>query len=131
MKMDMVTIFSRKNHEIPNCSDKNQREGVRGVLKIYFLKAMTLHSNQIKSINQSMKNSNQIRKELAILINEKKKSCKNEKEINQSVNDARKEINLKYGKGWRDRRSYQSYDDWWNGKNLDGSFAYNGVTDDF
>lgn len=25
----------------------------------------------------------------------------------------------------------RSYDDWWNECNLDGSFAYNGVTDDF
>jgi hypothetical protein len=26
---------------------------------------------------------------------------------------------------------YQTYDDWWSESNLDGSFAYNGVTDDF
>ena len=26
---------------------------------------------------------------------------------------------------------YQTYDDWWGESNLDGSFAYNGVTDDF
>jgi hypothetical protein len=25
----------------------------------------------------------------------------------------------------------ESYNDWWNESNLDGSFAYNGVTDDF
>lgn len=25
----------------------------------------------------------------------------------------------------------QSYDEWWQEKNMDGSFAYNGVTDDF
>jgi hypothetical protein len=25
----------------------------------------------------------------------------------------------------------KSYDEWWQEKNLDGSFAYNGVTDDF
>jgi hypothetical protein len=25
----------------------------------------------------------------------------------------------------------ESYDDWWNECNLDGSFSYNGVTDDF
>jgi hypothetical protein len=25
----------------------------------------------------------------------------------------------------------ETYDEWWNRKNLDGSFAYNGVTKDF
>jgi hypothetical protein len=25
----------------------------------------------------------------------------------------------------------ETYDEWWSRKNLDGSFAYNGVTDDF
>lgn len=28
-------------------------------------------------------------------------------------------------------RSSSSYDEWWEQNNLDGSFAYNGVTDDF
>lgn len=26
---------------------------------------------------------------------------------------------------------HQTYEDWWNECNLDGTFAYNGVTDDF
>lgn len=42
-----------------------------------------------------------IRKELAILIQEKHKTCTTEKEKNKAVDDARQEINLKYGKEWR------------------------------
>jgi hypothetical protein len=74
-----------------------------------------------------------IRRELAILIEEKKKSCTTEKEENHAINMARKEINLKYGKDWRDKYNSdnQSYDKWWGECNMDGSFAYNGVTDDF
>lgn len=76
-----------------------------------------------------------IRKELAILIESKKNGTTDQKEINIAVETARQEINAKYGKGWRE--SYpsgnrpKSYDEEWNEKNLDGSFAYNGVTDDF
>lgn len=44
-----------------------------------------------------------IRKELAILIKEKKKGCTTEKEINRAIDKARQEINLKYGKGWREQ----------------------------
>lgn len=29
------------------------------------------------------------------------------------------------------RRERDGYSEWWNARNLDGSFAYNGVTDDF
>lgn len=47
------------------------------------------------------KSTKSIRKELAILIKEKHKSCKTEKERNIAVNDAREFINKKYGKGWR------------------------------
>jgi hypothetical protein len=43
----------------------------------------------------------QIRKELAILIKEKKKQCTTEAQINKAVNDARQEINQKYGNDWR------------------------------
>lgn len=31
----------------------------------------------------------------------------------------------------KQRRKRDSYDEWWQERNLDGSFAYNGVTDDF
>jgi hypothetical protein len=49
------------------------------------------------------KGTKAIRKELAILIKEKHKSCTTEKEENKAVGDARQEINLKYGKGWREQ----------------------------
>jgi len=76
-----------------------------------------------------------IRKELAILIESKKNGTLVQKEINIAVESARQEINAKYGKGWRE--SYpsgekpKSFDEDWNEKNLDGTFAYNGVTEDF
>ncbi len=44
-----------------------------------------------------------IRKELAILITKKHESCTTEKEKNKAVEDARHEINVKYGKGWREQ----------------------------
>jgi hypothetical protein len=43
-----------------------------------------------------------IRKELAILITEKQSHCTTQAEKNKAVTDARAEINLKYGKGWRE-----------------------------
>lgn len=49
-----------------------------------------------------MKSVNQIRQELAILIKEKNKLCTTDKEKNKAVDTARQEINLKYGKGWRE-----------------------------
>ena len=75
----------------------------------------------------------QIRRELAILINTKKETCKTPKEENLAVETARQEINIKYGNNWRERfdNSFHSYDEWWSEKNLDGSFAYNNATDDF
>jgi hypothetical protein len=45
----------------------------------------------------------QIRKELDELMKEKKKGLTSSKEINLAVNRARFEINLKYGKNWRER----------------------------
>lgn len=48
------------------------------------------------------KSTKEIRKELAILIKEKLKLCTTEKEENVAVGTARQEINLKYGKGWRE-----------------------------
>lgn len=43
----------------------------------------------------------QISKELDLLVAEKKKGLTSEKEINLALNRARYEINLKYGKNWR------------------------------
>ena len=42
-----------------------------------------------------------IRKELKKLILKKKKDCVTEKQVNQAVNEARAEINAKYGNSWR------------------------------
>jgi hypothetical protein len=36
-----------------------------------------------------------------------------------------------FKKGTPQKNKKQSYDEWWQEKNMDGSFAYNGVTDDF
>ena len=49
-----------------------------------------------------LKGTKAIRKELAILIKEMKKESPNENE-NIIVNRARQQINLKYGKGWREQ----------------------------
>lgn len=48
------------------------------------------------------KTTAEIRKELKKLIDSKKRSCHTEQQKNDAVNLARKEINDKYGKGWRD-----------------------------
>lgn len=42
-----------------------------------------------------------IRKELAILIKSKQETCTTEQQKNAAVDQARHEINLKYGSGWR------------------------------
>ena len=42
-----------------------------------------------------------IRKELALLIQEKQKTCTTDKQKNHAVNLARQEINAKYGHDWR------------------------------
>jgi len=44
---------------------------------------------------------NAIRKELKKLILFKQKDCVTEKQKNNAVNEARSEINLKYGHEWR------------------------------
>jgi len=79
---------------------------------------------QVKKLNVK-----EIRKEKAILIDKlKKENHKN------PYPEAGKIINEKYGKGWAEKyqpkQSY-GYDEWWQEKNMDGSFAYNGVTEDF
>ncbi len=55
------------------------------------------------------KSTKAIRKELAILIKEKHKSCLTDKDRNRAVEDARQEINIKYGKGWRERDMFKPY----------------------
>lgn len=42
-----------------------------------------------------------IKKELAILIHERFKTCNTEKEKNRIVNECRQEMNVKYGYDWR------------------------------
>ena len=49
------------------------------------------------------KSTRAIRKELAILIKEKQKTCTTQKEKNIAVNDARQAMNEKYGHGWREQ----------------------------
>lgn len=88
-------------------------------------------------------NPKKIRKEIAIRIKELIAQGVN---ANKALDDARHEANVKYGKDWREsmlnttiypnkpgkrKRKRRNYSDIWNEKNLDGSFAYNGVTDDF
>jgi len=53
------------------------------------------------------KSTKEIRKELAILINKNKKLCISKKEESLSVDKARKQINIKYGKGWREKDDYK------------------------
>jgi hypothetical protein len=48
------------------------------------------------------KTTKQIRSELKRLIQKKKSLCTTEAEKNNAVNEARREINLKYGSGWRE-----------------------------
>jgi hypothetical protein len=47
-----------------------------------------------------------ISKELRLLIAEKQADCKSEKEMNKAINDAREDINKKYGKDWRDLKEH-------------------------
>lgn len=49
-----------------------------------------------------MKSTKEIRKELAILVKKKQAACTTEKERNKALEEARQEINKKYGKGWRE-----------------------------
>jgi hypothetical protein len=50
-----------------------------------------------------------IRKELALLIKEKQANCKTEKEKNKALNEARQQINAKYGKDWRESSKDYNY----------------------
>ena len=61
------------------------------------------HRMEPRDTEKYSKSTRAIRKELAILIKEKQKSLISEKELNKAVNDARQEINQKYGKGWREQ----------------------------
>lgn len=47
-----------------------------------------------------------ISKELRLLIVEKQSKSITEKELNRDINDAREEINKKYGKDWRDLKKH-------------------------
>lgn len=48
-----------------------------------------------------MKTTSQIRRELKKLIAKKQKKCITDKQKNNAVNEARREINQKYGHAWR------------------------------
>ena len=61
---------------------------------------------------QAEKNIRAVRKELAILI-KKKKRDNPDANVNVLVDEARKEINLKYGKGWRERGFVSNDPDQW------------------
>ncbi len=55
-----------------------------------------------------MPSTKEIRKELAILIKKKINSPEYVSE-SKAVNDARQEINIKYGKGWREQDMFKPY----------------------
>lgn len=61
---------------------------------------------------QAEKNIRVVRKELAILIQDKIANNPNTNK-NVLVDEARREINLKYGKGWRERGLIANDDDQW------------------
>lgn len=56
---------------------------------------------------KAQKNIAKVRKELALLF--KQKESEGDK---QALNNARKEINLKYGKGWRERGLVSNGEQW-------------------
>lgn len=60
-------------------------------------------SREPRNKEKYAKSTSAIRKELAILIQEKHKTCDTEKLRNKAIEDARQEMNLKYGKGWREQ----------------------------
>lgn len=73
-------------------------------------------------------NPKKIRKEIAIRTKALIAAGVN---ADKALNDARAEANKKYGHGWRETGKGGGYSEWWNECNTDGTFAYNGVTDDF
>lgn len=56
-----------------------------------------------RNCDKYTKSTREIRRELAILIKSKQEDCKTQSERNKAINDARYEINKKYGKGWREQ----------------------------
>ncbi len=64
-------------------------------------------SNKKTGIMTEQKTTRQIRKELAILIKEKLKTCSTQKEKNIAVEESRREMNAKYGHGWRMRDLFE------------------------
>ena len=60
-------------------------------------------SREPRNKEKYAKSTSAIRRELAILIQEKQKTCETDKLKNKAVDDARQEMNIKYGKGWREQ----------------------------
>ena len=73
---------------------------------------------QHEPISPSERKIKAVRKELAILIQEKQKAVDTKAQKNNAVEEARKEINLKYGKGWRERGLVSNDDDQWSEEDL-------------
>lgn len=71
-------------------------------------------------------NSKTISKELKSLIKEKQSHCTTEAQKNHAVNQARAEINSKYGHGWRDTYDDSKGGSSWYSKNKSGqSYDFN------
>jgi hypothetical protein len=68
-------------------------------------------------------------------INNPKPTTKNKNawyaEVSEAAQGEFKAFKKVFNKAEKNIPRRASYDDWWNECNLDGSFAYNGVTDDF
>lgn len=74
-----------------------------------------VHRSRQYKLTKAERNIERVRKELAMLI--RKKISDNPKaNPDVLVNDARQEINLKYGRGWRERGLVSNNDNQW--KNL-------------
>lgn len=59
---------------------------------------------ELRNKEKYAKSTSAIRKELAILIQEKHKACGPDTKLrNKAIEDARQEMNTKYGKGWREQ----------------------------
>ena len=82
-----------------------------------------------------VKGMKQVLEAYAKSINNPKPSGKNKNtwyaEISESAQGNFKAFKKVFNKAEKNIPRRDSYADWWNECNLDGSFAYNGVTDDF
>ena len=82
----------------------------------------------LKKPKPNFKTSGMTLKEVNTYSNEYyKKICEHIQSNWQTFMDYFKTISINYKK----KERINSYTMWWNECNLDGSFAYNGVTDDF